>query len=275
MKKALFLGIALILVTSLYWFGCSNSSNPVSATGLPGQVTVTAYLTQQANSSLHKISSTSSIDSITVTRVRVVLRDLRLKSENNEDIEMDHEDGTNNQTYNYNHFEDSTEIGEHSDQRQAPFVLDLSLTDTVQQIAIDTFPPGTYDGVKFEIHRVDQSDIDSLPPDVQATFADFLAGNRYSVIIDGNYYQNGQATPFTYKSEIDAEIELPINPPLVVDSTQATVNLTLKINSSGWFFDSNNNLLDPTNSTNTYIIDHNLKSFLEAFRDNNRDCHED
>ena len=177
--------------------------------------------------------------------------------------------------YNYGHYEDSTEISEHSKQRLAPFVLDLSLTDTVQQISIDTIPNGTYDGVKFKIHRIDQNDIDSLSSAVQATFADFLSGNRYSVIIDGNYYQNGQATPFTYKSKIDVEIELPINPPLVVDSTLSSINLTLQISSAGWFIDSNNTLIDPTDPNNASIIDHNLKSFLRAFKDNDRDCHQD
>jgi hypothetical protein len=276
MKRPLIWGIALLVIASLYWIGCSKSNNPVStASGSPGQVTMTAYFTQQGTSGLYKVSSTSSIDSIVVTRVRVILKDLKLKSQSNEDVDMDHEDGTAHQSYDYNHFEDSTQICEHSSQRLAPFVLDLSLTDSVQQISIDNFPAGTYDGVKFEIHRIDQDDIDSLSSAEQATFADFLAGSRYSVIIDGNYYQNGQATPFTYKSQIDAEIELPINPPLVVDSTQTTVNLTLRISSAGWFVDSNNNLIDPTDSTNAYIIDQNLKNFLSAYRDNNRDCQKD
>jgi hypothetical protein len=276
MKRPLIWGIALLVIASLYWIGCSKSNNPVStASGSPGQVTMTAYFTQQGTSGLYKVSSTSSIDSIVVTRVRVILKDLKLKSQSNEDVDMDHEDGTAHQSYDYNHFEDSTQICEHASQRLAPFVLDLSLTDSVQQISIDNFPAGTYDGVKFEIHRIDQDDIDSLSSAEQATFADFLAGSRYSVIIDGNYYQNGQATPFTYKSQIDAEIELPINPPLVVDSTQTTANLTLRISSAGWFVDSNNNLIDPTDSTNAYIIDQNLKNFLSAYRDNNRDCQKD
>ncbi len=277
MKKSLIWGTALLVIASLYWIGCTKSTNPVnnSASGSPGQVTMTAYFTQQGTSGLFKVSSTSSIDSIVVTRVRVVLQDLSLKSQNNEYVDMDHEDGTAKTSYNYSQSEDSSQICQHSNQKLAPFVLDLSLTDSVQQISIDNIPGGTYDGVKFEIHRIDQDDIDSLTSAEQATFADFLAGTGYSVIIDGNYYQNGQATPFTYKSQIDAKIELPINPPLVVDSTSTAVNLTLRISSAGWFVDSNNNLLDPTDSTNASIIDQNLQSFLTAYKDNNRDCQKD
>ena len=276
MKKPLIWGIALLVIASLYWIGCTKSNNPVNSTsGTPGQVTMTAYFTQLGTSGLHKVSSTSSIDSIVVTRVRVVLKDLTLKSQDNEYIGMNHEDGTAHPEYNSSQAEDTTQICEHSNQELAPFVLDLSLTDSVQQISIDNIPSGTYVAVKFEIHRIDQDEIDSLSSAEQATFADFLAGNRYSVIIDGNYYQNGQPTAFTYKSQINAEIELPINPPLVVDSTSTTVNLTLRISSAGWFVDSNNNLLDPTDSTNAYIIDHNLQSFLTAYKDNNRDCEKD
>ncbi len=276
MKRLWHLSFLLIFLTSLYWIGCTKSNNPLTApAGSPGQVTITAYLTNQRSTALQKISSTSSIDSISVTRVRVVLKDLKLKSENNKEVEMDHEDGINNHVYDYHHFEDSSQIGEHSNLKLSPFVLDLSLTDSVQQISVDNIPNGTYNGVRFEIHRVDQDDIDSLSSSVQTTFTDFLTGTGYSVIIDGNYYKNGQSMPFTYKSQIDAEIKMPINPPLVVDSSQTTVNLTLRISPDGWFVDSGNNLLDPTDPNNAYIIDQNLKNFLRAFRDNNRDCHED
>ena len=95
MKRSLIWGIALVIITSFYWIGCSKSSNPVNALSTsPGNVSLTAYFTQQGTSGLYKVSSVNAVDSITVTRVRVVIEHLRLKSDSNEDVDMDHEDGT-------------------------------------------------------------------------------------------------------------------------------------------------------------------------------------
>ena len=169
------------------------------------------------------------------------------------------------------------ENGINSTKRLAPFVLDLNLSGAMQQISISNIPFGTYNKFKFEIHKVSQSEIDTLSVSEKATFADFLSGDRFSIIIDGNLYKNGQstATAFTYKSRINVEFEKTLSPNLVISQTQTTFNLTLQISSASWFLDQNKSLLDPTNPNNFSVIENNLKSFLKAFKDNNKDGIED
>ena len=220
--------------------------------------------TSQSASALPKTSSVTAIDSIKLTRIRVILRNVRLKSEDSSDVEMEHSNTSDNNSG-----------GDDSTQKLKPFVLDLNLTGGLQQVSLTNVPLGTYDRFKFQIHKVNQTEIDSLSASEQAAFADFLNGGNYSIIIEGTTYKNNQATQFTYKSEINVEIEKTLNPPLTITQSQTTFNLTLEISSASWFVDQNNSLLDPTNPSNFTVIEHNLKSFLKVFKDNNHDGKED
>lgn len=259
MKKIKVVFLALIFAVSLFVYGCSNSTDPDSI-GTTGNISMTAVYTTKAVSGLQKSGSVNAVDSIKITRVRVVLRKIKLKAEDNNEVEMEHE-----------------ENGHNSTKKLAPFVLDLNLSGAMQQISISNIPFGTYNKFKFEIHKVSQSEIDTLSASQKATFVDFLSSDRYSIIIDGNLYKNGQSagTSFTYKSKINVEFEKTLFPPLVISQTPTIFNLTLQISSAGWFLDENNFLLDPTNLNNFSVIENNLKSFLKAFKDNNKDGKED
>lgn len=259
MKKINVVFSVLIFAVSLFLYSCSNSTDPVP-TGTTNKISMNAVYTTKAVSGLQKSGSVNAVDSIKITRVRVILRNIKLKAEDNNEVEMEHE-----------------ENGINSTKKFAPFVLDLNLSGAMQQISISNIPFGTYNKFKFEIHKVSQSEIDTLSALQKATFVDFLSGDRFSIIIDGNIYKNGQstATAFTYKSKINVEFEKTLSPNLVISQTQTTFNLTLQISSAGWFLDQNNFLLDPTNSNNFSVIENNLKSFLKAFKDNNKDGKED
>lgn len=262
MRNKLQWGIGVLLVAAFYLAGCSNGSNPVaSASVSSGNVSMTAVYTSQAVAGLNKNGSVNAVDSIEISRVRVVLRNIRLKSSENEEVEMEGEDSSGH--------------GSNSVRKLAPFVLDLNLTGAMQQISISNVPAGTYNRFKFQIHKVSQSDIDSLTAAEQATFADFLNGGSYSIIVDGTLFKNGQGTSFTYKSKIDVEIEKNLNPPLVIGQGSTNINLTLMVSSGGWFVDQANTLLDPTDPNNFSVIDNNLKNLLKAFKDNNKDGKED
>ena len=99
------------------------------------------------------------VDSIKVSRARFVLNRIQLSND-----------------------------GDSSEFKSIPFILEPSLTGSLQQMLVSGIKYGTYSRVKFKVHRVDPSDRDSLPADQQATFADFLAGDQFSVIIEGTAY---------------------------------------------------------------------------------------
>ena len=239
-----FLILLLVNVTilALVADGCNS---PTQATS--GLVSMTSIYTASAFPvALSKFGSGSSlltVDSIKITRARFVLKEIKLKT--------------------------STDSANFKDKS---FVLALGLNGVMQDIAVAGVPFGTYRKIEFKVHRVDSSDIRGLFPAETAQFADFLSGEKYSIIIEGVLYKDGQSgQAFTYRSKIDAVQKYDLMPELVVSESNPNVNVTMKISSFNWFKNSSGVLLDPSDTNNEGQIDENLKNAIKLYKDNDRD----
>lgn len=147
-----------------------------------------------------------------------------------------------------------------------PILLDLPLNgSTAQQVTI-AVPPGLYDEVEFEIHKVSSSDQEDAA--FRQAHPDF-AGK--SIRVQGTF--NGQA--FTYETDLDVEQESDLNPPLVVDDQATSTNVTVRIDLSQWFRNGSGALVDPATGNkggeNESLIKENIKQSIEAFEDKDRD----
>lgn len=248
-------------------FGCDKNQNPVSSdNNTPGKVSMMSKYSSSV-ASMNKSGSVQAVDSIEITSVRVVLKDVKL-----EGIEEEHEDDhEEDDKSGMNKIDDMDE----ENFKTGPFVLNLNLTGSLQQVTVSDIPFGTYKEVKFKIHRIKQSDLDSLTSSEQQQFADFIADGGYSIIIEGNKFSNGTATPFTFKSSLNAVMEIEFSPVLIVDSNNPNPNLTLEINSDSWFTSSDGNLLDPDDQSNKSTIENKIKKSVHVYKDSDRDGHED
>ncbi len=223
-------------------YGCKDSSTqPVSS----GQISLS---TRYSASSLVKVSATSSaVDSIRITRARFVLKKIEFETSS-----------------------DSTEF------KTSPLVIELDLTGSVQIIGVANVPFGTYEEIEFKVHRIDSSNISGLSAIEKASFADFLVAERYSIIIEGIVYKNGGAgQAFVFRSKVDAEQEYDLNPHLVVSEANPAANVTMVVNSFGWFRGSGGILLDPTDSGNESLIGENLKASIKVYKDDDRNGERD
>jgi hypothetical protein len=169
---------------------------------------------------------------VSVTRIRVALRDIELRSR----------DGS-----------------KRAEITLAPVVIDLNdLTSAgVQKVLDSTVPAGTYDKIKFEIHRPLASD--------KVAGADDLVKAGASILIDGTF--NG--TPFQFATALEAEQEL--EGKFVIDATSQ--NITLNFDPSKWFL-SGTTVLDPTAAANQLAIEENIRASLAAFQDDDESGHE-
>lgn len=152
-----------------------------------------------------------------------------------------------------------------------PILLDLPLGGTGGasrsfSVAVDS---GTFRQVEFEIHK--PSDDDAADVAFRQAHPDF-AGT--SVKVTGSF--NG--TPFSYTSDLDAEEEIELNPPLVV-AESATTDLTLLVDLDRWFRDGAGGLVDPGSANaggaNEGLVETNIQSTLHAFEDEDHDGADD
>ncbi len=139
--------------------------------------------------------------------------------------------------------------------KTGPFVVSLNPNSSVNIISSALIPNGSYDRVKFEIHKLEDADgaIDPI-------FS--FGGGKYSAVVYGKY--NG--TAFIYRSDKSAKEILSFTPPAVVNSTTKS-NVTLKVQPYTWFWNGSD-YMDPTLSSNANNIDNNIKASFKAFKDN-------
>ena len=230
-------GIFILLAGLL--MGCNDGPAQPTAGSLSLSLRFNANV---ANAGLAKSAGVAAaVDSISLTRVRVVLSKIELEA-----------------------FDDSMEF------RSAPMILELNLNGTMQTIAVAGVPFGTYSEVEFKIHRVDSSDL-ALLPGAQ----DFLQLPRASVIVAGLVYQNGNTQSFTYRSGLNVQQEYDLTPPLVVSDANPTANLTINVEAAQWFKNGAGFLLDPTDPNNQNQIANNIKASFKVYEDDDRDGDDD
>ncbi|MBK6773732.1 MAG: hypothetical protein IPG78_16685 [Ignavibacteria bacterium] len=216
--------ILTIIISTAGFYGCSDTvTNPADTDNL-------------SFSALSSTDSTGDSQNILVLdTVKILIKDIKLNVSNN------NQDSTNFKT--------------------GPFVLFVNLTSNINLITSAIIPSGSYDKIKFEVHKLNN---DEAVPDPD--FAD--ANGRYSVIVKGKYLGNY----FVYRSTKSAHQILNF-PTAVSVSPDIKSNITMVIKPYIWFI-SNGVYLDPRIPANSNDIDNNIKNNInnnfKAFKDDDR-----
>ncbi len=146
-----------------------------------------------------------------------------------------------------------------------PVLVDVPLSGTATLDLGALVPEGTYRELEFKVEKAD----DDTGPE-----AAFLRAHPefrgVSVRVDGTF--NGQ--PFTFRSALEAEIELEFGTPVVV-STAEPLNLTIAVDVASWFRGTAGTVLDPTSTANALAIGQNIRLSFAAFEDDDRNGIED
>jgi len=142
-----------------------------------------------------------------------------------------------------------------------PYVLYLDLSTNVNVISVGFVPAGTYDKVRFMVHKLDDNETAPDP--------DFVDANgRYSVVVRGRY----AGVDFIYKSNKSAHQKLSFPNALHVSLSEKS-NITLLVKPYIWFI-SGGIYLNPSDPNSRNIIDNNIKDNInnnfKIFVDNDR-----
>jgi len=235
--KAIFLAFGLFTAIITY-SGCSSSSSPSD------QSTVTTS-TQMENSSVSAshlkssdvITSGLTCDSVVITKARIVISTLKL------------------------HHDDADTNGQGTI-KAGPFVAEFDASGATFLSTV-TVPPGNYDRIKFEIHKLDDKADASLLNN--PIFGDFVNGGRYTVIIDGKVYVNGASFDFSFKSSKTDNVTIFITPPATF-SAGASYNLAFVFDPKLVFGQPGLRPLDPRSTDNQSAIEKLIKDALKALK---------
>ena len=176
-------------------------------------------------------------DSIEITRVRFLLSAIKLHVEGNDTLK----DG---------------EI------KAGPFILEF--TPGFSRIfSTITIPSGSYEKIKFEIHKFPSSIASTYLND--PTFTDFVTDERSTIIIEGRVWSAKSSIPvnFVYKSHITANLEAKF-PGLI--TLGAGSNATIAMIFSPLLAFKASSVLDPRDPGNANDIDSFLKSAIKALK---------
>ncbi|HTP13695.1 MAG TPA: hypothetical protein VMM37_08695, partial [Bacteroidota bacterium] len=215
--------------------GCDKSSTTGPSSGLT-PVNMAISFSNSSGSGLMKSSGLASTDSIRIDSAVVVIA--RIKFESHIDtVVVDTVDGH------------TGDLDEDSNIAfKGPYVIHVR--DSVAlNFANQVLPAGTYDGIKFKIHRllrgeprVDSDDLNHHPRVDDSS----IIGSSISVW--GAVLKNGVWTNFAFF--FNGEVEFKIKGTFTVAASTSTVNLAINFNMGSWFVNPMTGaLLDPTDNS--------------------------
>jgi len=229
----------LVMLAALAGTACTRSNDSLTLSARVGAANGQKLSTASGGAQV--------ANGIDVTRVRVVIRHLRLERE---------DDKTD------------TKIAE------GPLLLDVSGTNlggALVELVTNNVPAGTYDKLKLDIHVIDAA------PASQSGFKD-LVDRAVSVLIEGKLDKqlSANCTPdtqdptqcsFTFGSALEAELEQEGRFQLGGPAN----NITLNIDASKWFQAADGSVLIPLDPGAQSAIEANIKASFSAFEDDNED----
>ena len=147
-----------------------------------------------------------------------------------------------------------------------PYLVDLPVTGANTAPVSVALPAGSYRALEMKLRKADSGDdraFNAAHPEM----------NGISVLVSGTY--KGQ--PFTWRGDVEAELELDFSPLMVVDANSG--NFTVNIDIGRWFRSGTGAIIDPATAAagqqNFGIVAQNIRASFEVFEDDDRDGHDD
>ncbi|MEK6757315.1 MAG: hypothetical protein AABZ02_14270 [Bacteroidota bacterium] len=226
--------VVLILVLA----GCSKSSNPVDNPAMQS-VSLAVAFSKAGTANLGKTYGVLAMDSIRIDSAIVVFQ--RIKFESHIDSVVVDTSG--------HEVEDEREV---NITFKGPFVVRMRDTMAIN-LANQMLPAGTYDGIKFKIHKLVPGEKfeDSDEHNNRPVIRDNTNLPGASIIVWGQVKKNGSWVSFTFS--YTGEVEFKMKGSFTVSSATNTVNMVLRFDMGSWLRNPlNGSLLDPTDtSSNT------------------------
>lgn len=207
-------------------------------------------------------------DVLVITKAQLVVRDVKLRSaiavcdDDDDTLDASVLDSRSDDKAHHDDDDDCPVV------RLGPFLVQLPVNGTDGARVSVPVPAGTYSSVRLSLHKVTSNDsADAVFRQANPDFRDI------SVRLEGTF--NG--VPFVFVHDINAKLDVPLTDPLVIgaDGDEVTVSIDLGM----WFVRPQGGLYGPalanTPGSVRAVVANNIRRAFRAFRDRNRDGHED
>jgi hypothetical protein len=146
--------------------------------------------------------------------------------------------------------------------KTGPALLTIDQTGA-RAVITGTVPTGTFNKINFKFHRLNDQEV--LPFAGNADFADFITGDRHTIIVEGIAYDKGQSFPFRYGSKVEEDLKFDMAD---FGTTQNGVTvIVLQLDPVAVFKDKDTRqVMDPRDTENANRIDDAIKAALNALR---------
>jgi len=215
---------------------CSDSTSSTSTIQFSAEIN-TPLVATPAKQSGNSIQVGGTVDSVRVTRVRMLLSRLIL------------------------HKSTSDTSSGSSNVKTGPFILDIT-AGTTKMVTSAEIPAGSYQNIKYELHKFSSSEADQYKTD--ANFGAFVSTDRYTTIIEGTSYKSGVEKAFVYNSDVNTNLSLNLQTPITIESG-GTSNIVLQFQPL-IVFKGTSGVLDPLDSKNKSDIDNLIKVSIKALK---------
>lgn len=229
----------LLLTGAIFCFNCSGSSNP------DGSPTINIY-SQMINTMSGEAEKSGDkpqgeVDSVNISKFRVLITEIKFHDESAAD-------------------------GNDKLLKTGPFVLTGDMNEGTYSISSGIVEEGTYDKIKFEIHRFATSELSSYADD--ETFGDFATDDRFTIIIEGKYYADGDeiGVDYAFNTDITENVTLDFDPAFDMgEGGHANIYIQMEALSA---LVQDGVSLDPDDDANRNKIEKQLKNIFKAVKKN-------
>ncbi len=156
-----------------------------------------------------------------------------------------------------------------------PVIVDLPVNgEPPQTISVTNLPDGTYDELRFKVHKPE----DNTPEDLA-----FITANPefdgVSILATGTFDADvtdaNPAVSFTFVTDLNREQRNQITPFTVEAGVGGNINVTFTVDVDTWFRDATGALIDPATAlkgeVNENVVKDNIEASIETFRDDDKD----
>lgn len=178
----------LFLVLLVSFLACSDDAT--SPDGMADVKVVSSMESKKVYSSNTGAFQSHGVDSLVVTNFRILISEIKLHGYNDND-------------------------DKHESFKTGPYVLKADSTGSFYYLSEHTVPTGDYDKIKFEIHKFSESERVQYIDDT--LFGEFATNDKYTILIDGYYYEDGEKFSFEFKSNKTENLSLKFDPMLRLD----------------------------------------------------------